>query len=259
MKRRVLLKIGGQAFQDRKGYEALASALLAATEAAFVIVHGGGAEISEALKAARREFNFIDGIRITRAEDIAIVEDVLSNTVNARIAEYLTEAGLATCRMSGKTDALLLAEPLRRGGHDYGFVGQIKTVNPAPIERACKKGLTPVVSPISADAQSQSYNVNADTAAAALAVGARCSDLVYFTDVPGVRTAEAPCPVLTVQAAKALITNGTVTGGMVAKLESAFDAIAGGVERVHIVQWVGPETLPQVLAGSCVSGTTINV
>ena len=115
MKKRVLLKIGGQAFEDRKGYEALASALLAATEAAFVIVHGGGAEISEALKAAQREFKFIDGIRVTRAADIAIVEEVLSNTVNARIAKYLTEAGLATCRMSGKTDALLLAEPRQLG------------------------------------------------------------------------------------------------------------------------------------------------
>jgi acetylglutamate kinase len=116
----------------------------------------------------------------------------------------------------------------------------------------------PVVSPISANTEGVTFNVNADTAAAALAVGAYCSDLVYFSDVPGVLDENnVVLPILSVDAGRALIQAGLISGGMVAKLESIFDAIERGLECVHITQWQGPDTLLHVLADKNITKTTI--
>lgn len=222
-----------------------------------MIVHGGGAEISQALMDANRETVFIDGIRVTRAEDIEIVENVLSGTVNERIASLLNESGVSCKRMSGKTDRLFIVEPLVRQGQELGYVGQITKVNPKPVLESLKNGRVPVVSPISADENGNSYNVNADSAAAALAVGTQCTDLVYFTDVPGVRVGGDIRPLLTVQEARELIADGMIRGGMVAKIESAFDALQGKVQRVHITQWQSQDTLENIIKRKGLAGTTI--
>ena len=129
MKSRILIKIGGRAFEGEQGFKELAIAINASPELELMIVHGGGAEISQALKDAKRETKFIDGIRVTRAEDIRIVEDVLSGTVNLRIASWLSDNGVECRRMSGKTENLFLVEPLARGGLNWGYVGKIKRVN----------------------------------------------------------------------------------------------------------------------------------
>jgi len=255
---RILIKIGGLAFNGKKGFKDLARAIRSIQHPEIIIVHGGGAEISQALKNARRESVFIDGIRITQAEDIEIVENVLSETINPRISRWLSENGVPCRSMSGKTDRLFMVEPLRRHGHDFGFVGKIRQVNPDVVLDALKTGHVPVVSPISADERGESYNVNADSAAAALAAGAQCTDLVFITDVPGVLVEERICPFLTVQKAKALIGNSTIKGGMVAKMESAFEALDNNVPRVHIIQWQGPSTLKNILTGDVTTGTTIH-
>ena len=178
MKHRILIKIGGRAFGGENGFKELAVALKSIPNLELIIVHGGGAEISQALKDAKRETQFIDGIRVTRAADIRIVEDVLSGTVNLRIASWLENHGVGCRRMSGKTDKLLVVSPLTRGGLDWGYVGEIKTVNAAVMLETLKAGHVPVISPISADESGASYNVNADSAAAALASAAGCTDLV---------------------------------------------------------------------------------
>ena len=151
-----------------------------------------------------------------------------------------------------------MVEPLRRQGHDFGFVGKIRQVNPDVVLDALKTGRVPVVSPISADESGESYNVNADSAAAALSASARCTDLVFITDVPGVLVEERICPSLTVQKAKALIEDSTIKGGMVAKMESAFEALDNNVPRVHIIQWQGPSTLESIITGNFTTGTTIH-
>lgn len=257
--RRILIKIGGRAFSDEAGFEELAAAIRSQRDVEVVIVHGGGAEISQALKAAGRPTEFVDGIRVTRAEDIEIVEAVLSGTVNARIAGWLENHGVPCRWMSGKTERLFIVEPLQRGGREFGFVGQIKTVNAHGITEALAGGKVPVVSPISGDEAGASYNVNADSAAAVLAGGAGCTDLIFITDVPGVLVDGETRSELTVEEARALIEAGTIQGGMVAKMEAVFDALDSGVSRVHIIEWQGADTFSRVIADESVSGTTVSL
>jgi len=257
MNPRILIKIGGRAFEDEQGYKELAAAIRACPGLELIIVHGGGAEISQALKSAKHETKFIDGIRVTRAEDIKIVEDVLSGVVNLRIASWLSANGVECRRMSGKTENLFLVEPLTRGGLNWGFVGQIKQVNAAVVLENLKEYRVPVVSPISGDKMGASYNVNADSAAAALAVAADCTDLVFITDVPGVMVDEEIRLSLSVEEAKSLIADGTIKGGMVAKMESAFEALRQNVPRVHIIQWQGPDTIHSIVNRQSTAGTII--
>ena len=119
---RILIKIGGKAFEGKDGFRSLAKAIKSNRNTDFIIVHGGGSEISQALKKANRKTEFIDGIRVTQAEDIKIVEDVLSGKVNRRIASIFSGSGIFCKRMTGNTDYLFLVEPLIRNRRDYGYV-----------------------------------------------------------------------------------------------------------------------------------------
>lgn len=255
--KRALIKIGGRAFEDQQSLGGLARAMKSQNDVQFILVHGGGVEISRALKEANRGTNFIDGIRVTEPEDLEIVESVLSGTVNERIASIFNANGLPAIRMSGRTEQLLITEPFTKGGHSYGLVGQVKKVNAGVVLKALENGLVPVVSPISADETGQGFNVNADSAAAALAVGAECTDLIYFTDVPGVQVGEDFVQHLSEEQAKELITNGTIHGGMVAKMESIFQVLESGVERVHIAKWRDGTEFSRLIAGQPTFGTTI--
>jgi acetylglutamate kinase len=257
MKSRILIKIGGRAFEDERGFRELAGAIKSSKNTEVIIVHGGGAEISKALKDAGRQTDFIDGIRVTRAADIKIVEEVLSGTVNQRISSWLEANGVPSMRLSGKTQMLFVVEPLAREGRDLGFVGKIKQVNPAVVIEAIHSGRVPVISPISANDKGESYNVNADSAAAALAAAAGCTDLVFVTDVPGVLVDEQTRASLTVKEAQTLIADGIIKGGMVAKMESAFVALDQDVPRVHIIQWQGPDTLRSIINRKSIAGTII--
>ncbi len=257
MSQRILIKIGGRAFEDQESLGGLAKAMNSQTEAQFVLVHGGGVEISKALKEANRGTKFIDGVRVTEPEDLEIVKGVLSGTVNERIAKIFNTNGLSALRMSGKTEQLLITEPFTKGGHSFGLVGLVKKVNPGVVLKALERGQVPVVSPISADETGQGFNVNADTAAAALAVGSECTDLVYFTDVPGVQVGDKFVQHLTEDRAKELIQDGTIYGGMVAKMESIFQVLESGVDRVHIAKWRDEEEFAELIAGNPNYGTTI--
>ncbi len=256
--KRILLKLGGRSFESQEAFTELAQAIQA-VDAQVIIVHGGGSEISQALKDANRETRFIDGIRVTEKKDIEIVDNVLSNVINSRISGYLEQAGVKCTGMAGKTNGTLIAEPIRRQDYDYGFVGQIKAVNPGYVWQQLKNNAVPVVSPISADEAGNSYNVNADSAAAALAVGSQCTDLIYFSDVPGVKANDEILASLTAEQTQELIAKGIIRDGMVAKMESAFYALNGNVERVHITCWQGPKTLAQILDQSHAFGTTIHI
>jgi acetylglutamate kinase len=259
MKHRILIKIGGRAFEGEQGFKELAAAIKSSGELELIIVHGGGAEISQALKSAKRETEFRDGIRVTRAEDIRIVEDVLSGIVNLRIASWLSGNGVECRRMSGKTENLFRVEPLTRGGLNWGYVGKIKQVNAGGVLKNLKENRVPVISPISGDKKGASYNVNADSAASALAAAADCTDLVFITDVPGVMVGGQIRPSLSVKDAQSLIADGIIQGGMVAKMESAFEALDKKVPRVHIIEWQGMDTLKNLVNRQPVSGTVIHL
>ena len=258
MKTRILIKIGGRAFEGQQGFKELAAAIKSCHELELIIVHGGGAEISQALKNAKRDTEFRDGIRVTRAEDIRIVEDVLSGIVNMRIASWLSGHGVECRRMSGKTENLFQVEPLTRGGLNWGYVGKIKQVNAGAVLENLNENRVPVISPISGDEKGASYNVNADSAASALAAAADCTDLVFITDVPGVLVGEQIRPSLSVEEAQSLIADGIIRGGMVAKMESAFEALDNKVPRVHIIRWQGSDTLKNLIDRQPVSGTVIH-
>lgn len=267
MRRRVVIKIGGNAFENPDGRESgtggpsglaeLGRAIVSLPGHDFILVHGGGAEISRALRAARREPVFVDGLRLTTADDMAVVERVLSEDINSRIASVLEHNGVNCRRLSGKSSGLFTVEPLRRNGRDLGFVGRIVRVNPEPVLGPLAEGRVPVISPVSADAHGRAYNVNADSAAAALAGAVACPDLIYFTDVPGVRSGGRILSRLSVSEIGELIEAKTIQGGMIAKLESAGEALSLGVQRVHIGQWQGEKTLDQLLADQPTSGTTV--
>jgi acetylglutamate kinase len=255
---RLLIKIGGRAFEKEEGFRELAQAIKSIPDMETIIVHGGGAEISKALQEHGREVTFIDGIRVTQTEDMQIIENVLSQTINQRIASLIKENGVACERMSGKTEQLFVVEPMTREGQQYGFVGQIKQVNSGVVLRALKDGRVPVISPISADENRQSFNVNADSAAAALAAETNCMGLVFITDVPGVIDSGGVCRTLSEEGARKRIADGTIKGGMVAKMMSAFEALAKQVPAVFITQWEGIPTLQGLVAGECRSGTILS-
>jgi len=257
MSQRFLIKIGGRAFEQEDGFQQLAQAIQSLPHVEFGVLHGGGAEISQALKDHGRPTRFIDGIRVTQAEDMAIIEKVLSETVNRRIATWLSRHGLTCRRMSGKTDQLFLVEPLAATGHDYGYVGRVKKVNGHGVITAMQSGTVPVISPVSGDADRNSYNVNADSAAAALAAAINCTGLVFITDVPGVMDSEGICQTLGEQESREHIKSGVIQGGMVAKMNAAFEAMAKGVTAAYIVKWEGVNTLQDVAAGICRSGTIL--
>ncbi len=254
---RLLIKIGGRAFEKESGFRELAQAIRAVPDIETIIVHGGGAEISKALQDHGRETLFIDGIRVTQAEDMTIIEEVLSETINTRIASWLTDNGVSCQRMSGKTEQLFVVKPMTRDGRQYGFVGDIKQINGEVVLRALKKGRVPVISPISGDENQRSFNVNADSAAAALAAKIGCMGLVFITDVPGVIDGETVCRTLSEQQARERIADGTIKGGMLAKMTSAFKALANQVPAVYIIQWAGIATLQEIVAGECRSGTLL--
>jgi len=254
---RLLIKIGGRAFEKETGFRELAQAIKAVPHVEIIIVHGGGSEISNALQRNNRETRFIDGIRVTPAEDMAIIEKVLSETINRRIASWLADNGVPCERMSGKTERLFVVEPMTQEGRQYGFVGHIKQVNGGVVLRALKEGRVPVISPISGDENHRSFNVNADSAAAALAAEIGCMGLVFITDVPGVMDGNGVCRTLSRQEARDRIADGTVRGGMVAKLASAFETLANRVPTVYITQWEGIPTLQHIVAGECPSGTIL--
>jgi len=257
MNQRLLIKIGGRAFEQENGFEELAQAIQSLPQIEFSILHGGGTEISQALNDHGRPTRFIDGIRVTQAEDMAIIEKVLSETVNQRIASWLSKHGLTCRRMSGKTDQLFLVEPLTGAGHDYGFVGRVKQVNGRVVIDAMQSGTVPVISPISGNAYHDSFNVNADSAAAALAAAINCTGLIFITDVPGVMDSESICQTLTKQEAREHIDSGVIQGGMVAKMNAAFEALAKGVSAAYIVKWEGVGTLSDLASGVCRSGTIL--
>lgn len=223
-----------------------------------IIVHGGGKDIARHLKQLNREFTFIEGMRVTDAEMVKVVQMVLSGDVNKKIVNALLMEGVDAAGFSGVDSALFTAAKLYIKGQDIGFVGSIEKVDAKLITLCHDAGLIPVISPISRGTDGAIYNVNADLAASELAMALKADDLIFVSDVPGVIIDNNVRNDIHINEIEQLIESGHITGGMVPKLRSAADAVRRGVGRVHICGWNDNTTLQNELTGGNASGTVIH-
>ncbi len=243
----VVVKYGGNAMQTEALKRAVISdiVLLSLVGIRVVVVHGGGPEIDELLRKTGKLPAFIDGLRYTDAETMDAVQMVLCGKVGKDLARLMAELGGKALSLSGLDGGLLVAEKID-GRSD--LVGEIVSVDPSPIIMALDNGYIPLVSTVaqSADAKT-AYNVNADTAAAQLAVALKAEKLISLTDVRGLLRepghedsliTEVRCDELS-----ALLESGIVSGGMIPKIQCCVDAVRGGVERSHILDGRMPHAI----------------
>ena len=211
-----------------------------------IIVHGGGKEISRWVGKVGKEAEFVNGLRVTDAETMEIAEMVL-NKVNKSLVSMVQELGVKAVGISGKDGGLLECDKKYTDGKDIGFVGDIKQVNPKVLYDLLEKDFLPIVAPIGLDDKFQTYNINADDAACAIAKAVSAEKLAFLTDIEGlysdVNDKSTFIPRLTVSKAEELINEGCIGGGMLPKLTNCTDAVREGVGRVHILDGRIPHCL----------------
>lgn len=214
-----------------------------------ILVHGGGPEINAMLKRVDVKSEFHNGLRITDDATMEIVQMVLAGKLNKNIAAEIGTLGGKAIGLCGKDAGLIVVKkkPPLPDGVDLGHVGDIVSVNTKLLNSLCADEYIPVISSVGVDENGDSYNINADTAAAAVATALKAEKLIYLTDIDGVRrVADDPTtliPVMTVADAHARIADGTITGGMIPKVTACVDAIEKGVRRVHIINGTIPHPI----------------
>jgi len=239
----LVLKVGGAELADPKMFDLFVqAALTAAKEAHLIIVHGGGPEIASTQQALGLEPRFADGLRITDDASLNVAEMVLSGLVNKRLSGALTIAGAPALGISGVDAGLLIAQRLAPKGQDIGWVGDIRNVKAGLLVSLISLGLIPIVSPISMDEIGQHYNVNADSAALAIAQALQADELVFLTNVPGVLDNGELLPTLDSEDIEKLTAKGIIAGGMIPKTRSAVEATRQGVACVRITNLEGLAT-----------------
>jgi len=229
-----VIKVGGRTQQDPALPSAVASGW-ACDEGGFVLVHGGGEEVSALQNAFGESASFVDGRRVTTERDIDLVRMALSGSANKRLVATLVERGIDAVGLSGEDAALIAASPL--DARRLGYVGVPRSVNVAFLRHLLSGGYLPVISPVSRDGSGvlgAALNVNGDDAAAAIAVAMGAAELLLVSDVPGVMCDGRVVPALTPSEARTLLSGGAASGGMRAKLQAAAAAVEGGVPRVRI-------------------------
>ena len=205
-----------------------------------VIVHGGGPDISAELKTHNVESEFVNGLRVTDEDTIKIAQMVLVGKTNKEVVSNININGGKAVGLCGIDGRIIECEPLTEDTEgnkiDVGFVGKITKVNSSIIKSLCEDEYIPVIAPIGTDKNGQSYNINADTVASAVATAMGAEKLIYLTDVEGVKDNEGNIIFeITTDNAEKLIENGTISGGMIPKSRACMDAVAKGVNRVHII------------------------
>lgn len=244
----VVIKYGGSAMLDENLQKQVIQDAVLLKLVGFkpIIVHGGGKEISKWVEKSGMEPRFVNGLRVTDEPTMEIAEMVL-NRVNKTLVKMIEEMGVLSVGISGKDGNLLHVQKKCSNGEDIGFVGEIDIVNPKVLNDLLDNDYLPVVCPIGFDNNYDTYNINADDAACAIAKALKVEKLAYLSDVPGVYRDpndkssliyELPYEELT-----SLIESGAITGGMLPKLLSCMDAIDNGVSRVHIMDGRLPHCL----------------
>ena len=252
----MVIKYGGHAMGDVTAARDFAQDVVLLKQVGInpVVVHGGGPQIKSMLDRLKIQSSFVDGLRVTDAATVEVVEMVLAGKINKEIATAIQAAGGKAVGISGKDGGLIEASKLTRTRRDpesrieevvdLGFVGEPKRINTALLEVFRNTDIIPVIAPIGAGADGQTYNINADTAAGAIGGALRARKLVMLTDVRGVLDADKRfIPTLTSDAARRLIATGAVTGGMIPKLDTCLDAVDRGVEAAVILDGRVPHAI----------------
>lgn len=252
----ILVKFGGHAMGKADYVNAFAAdiALLDQVGARPVVVHGGGPQIGDMLKKLQIESSFIDGLRVTDEATISVVEMVLAGGINKALVAAIAGAGGRAVGVSGKDGGLLTARKLMavakasdsaiQQAVDLGFVGEPSHVDVTVLNALMQHHLIPVVAPVGSGEDGKTYNINADTAAGAIAAALSATRMLMLTDVSGVLDKSGKLiSSLTISQAEALIHDGTVSGGMIPKVKTCIDAVQGGAEGAVIMDGRAPHAL----------------
>ncbi len=243
-----VIKFGGSAMGDPELAKKFASDIVILKQVGInpVVVHGGGPQISAMLEKLKIQSTFVQGLRVTDAESVQIAEMVLSGSINKQIVSDINDAGGLAVGMSGKDGDLIEARKIRRTMKDpdsniekildLGFVGEPFKINPEVLVAFEESDIIPVIAPIGIGENGETYNINADTVAGALASALAASKLILLTDVPGVMNdGKELITKMSIKEAKQMITDRVATGGMIPKLETCISAIEHNVEAAHIL------------------------
>ena len=262
---RFVIKYGGHAMVDPELARVFARDIVLLRQVGIlpVVVHGGGPQIGDMLKRLNIQSTFIDGLRVTDAATMEIVEMVLAGSLNKQIVAAINAAGGHAVGLSGKDDNLLMAKPARmmKDGKpiDLGLVGEPDRVNPKILLNLEQDGIIPVIAPVGFGPNRQTYNINADTAAGAIAGAIGAARLLMLTDVPGVLDkSKKLIPELSVKDARKLIADGTISGGMIPKVETCIYSLEQGVEGVVIIDGKTPHAVLLELFTNQGTGTLIH-
>ena len=244
----VVVKYGGSAMLDEELKANVIKDVVLLKLIGFkpIIVHGGGKEISRWVNKVGMEPRFINGLRVTDKDTMEIAEMVLAK-VNKELVTLVESLGVQAVGISGKDGGLLQCHKKLSNGEDIGYVGDIEKVNPKVLQDLLERDFLPIVFPIGYDTNFDSYNINADDAACAIARAMKVEKLAFLTDIEGVyKDPKDPSTLISeleIKEAKELITDGYIGGGMLPKLQNCIDAIENGVSRVHILDGRIPHCL----------------
>jgi acetylglutamate kinase len=268
-----VIKYGGSAMVNPELKDSFASdiTLLKYIGINPVIVHGGGPQIGEKLALMGIQSEFKDGLRVTNSQTMEVVEMVLVGRINKEIVCSINAHGGRAVGLSGKDGNLIVAEKhlvSTRGGKnpklppeiiDLGMVGKVKKINPEAIEALMKENFIPIIAPVGVGDNSESYNINADTVTAEIAIALHAEKMILLTDVEGIKNGQGKLVTnLSSKQVKKMIQDEVITGGMIPKVESCMQTTAAGVQRAHIIDGrVMHSLLLEIFTDSGI-GTVIN-
>lgn len=244
----IVVKYGGSAMVDEELKRKVIEDVVLLKLVGFkpIIVHGGGKEISKWVDKVGMETNFINGLRVTDEATMEIAEMVL-NKVNKNLVNLVQSLGVKSVGISGKDGGMLKVEKKLSNGQDIGYVGEIKEVDAKIIHTLLENDFLPVICPVGVDDENNTYNINADDAACAIAKAVKAEKLAFLTDIEGVyKDKDDPATLISeleIDEADELINSGFIGGGMLPKLNNCIDAIRNGVSRVHIMDGRMPHCL----------------
>ncbi|MGQ0667559.1 MAG: acetylglutamate kinase [Nitrospiraceae bacterium] len=257
----VVVKYGGHAMTDASLKERFAQdvVLLKYVGINPVIIHGGGPQIDKMLDRLGIEAKFRHGVRVTDAETMEIVEMVLAGKINMEITDLINRHGGSAVGLSGKDGGLILSKPLTAkawaeslereldgedGEGDFGLVGDIEKVDPSLLHKLQGDHYIPIIAPVGTDREGNTYNINADLVAGAIAGALRAEKLVMMTDIKGIRDAKGRhLSTVSRKDVQRMVKKGTITEGMLPKVHACLDALAGGVGKAHIIDGRVPHAI----------------
>ena len=251
-----VIKYGGHAMGDETVAQAFARDVVLLKQVGInpIVIHGGGPQIGRLLERLKIKSEFVEGLRVTDRETVEIVEMVLSGSINKAIVSAIGEAGGTAVGLSGKDGNLIVARKVQRTRVetdsniervlDLGFVGEPERIDPRLLETLARSDIIPVIAPIGVGPAGETYNINADTVAGHVAAAIGATRLLLLTDVPGVLdTSEDLIPDMTIAEARAHISGGTITGGMIPKIETCIHAVEHNVDAAVIIDGRTPHAL----------------